>query len=67
MPQTGPLPGAYAKSMLPELEARLRTGELSLRGVNGTVLELDERLLADVDTPEQLAALATARAARRDA
>ena len=54
VPQTGPLPGAYAQSMLPELEARLGRGELSLRGVNQTVLELDERLLADVDTPGDL-------------
>jgi molybdenum cofactor guanylyltransferase len=54
VPQTGPLPGAYAKSMLPELEARLAGGELSLRGVNRTVLELDARLLADVDTPADL-------------
>ena len=57
VPQTGPLPGAYARSMLPALEARLAAGELSLRGVNGTVLELDERLLADVDTPEDLTAM----------
>ena len=54
VPQTGPLPGAYAQSMLPELESRLGRGELSLRGVNQTVLELDERLLADVDTPGDL-------------
>jgi molybdopterin-guanine dinucleotide biosynthesis protein A len=57
VPQTGPLPGAYAKSMLPELEARLRAGELSLRGVNRTVLELDEALLVDVDTAAELEAL----------
>lgn len=55
VPQTGPLPGAYAKAMLPELERRLRAGELSLRGVNECVLELDDRLLADVDTPQDLA------------
>jgi molybdopterin-guanine dinucleotide biosynthesis protein A len=57
VPQTGPLPGAYAKSMLPELEARLSAGELSLRGVNRTVLELDEALLVDVDTAAELEAL----------
>jgi molybdopterin-guanine dinucleotide biosynthesis protein A len=67
VPQTGPLPGAYAKSMLPELESRLSAGELSLRGVNRAVLELDERLLADVDTPDELRELERARAARRDA
>ncbi len=57
VPQTGPLPGAYAKSMLPELEARVGRGELSLRGVNLTVLEVDEGQLADVDVPADLAAL----------
>ena len=30
VPVTGPLPGAYAKSALPELEARLAAGELAL-------------------------------------
>jgi molybdopterin-guanine dinucleotide biosynthesis protein A len=58
VPQTGPLPGAYAKSMLPELEARIVRGERTLRGVNPTVLELDPALLADVDSPADLAALA---------
>jgi molybdopterin-guanine dinucleotide biosynthesis protein A len=57
VPQTGPLPGAYAKAMLPELERRLADGRLSLRGVNPRVLELDERLLANVNTPAELAAL----------
>ena len=57
VPQTGPLPGAYSKAMLPLVEARVARGELSLRGVNPTVLDVDRRLLADVDTPEQLAAL----------
>lgn len=57
VPQTGPLPGAFAKSMLPEIEARVAAGRLSLWGVNERVLELDERLLADVDTVEELAAL----------
>ena len=57
VPQTGPLPGAYAKSMLPELEARVARGEWSLRGVNRNALELDPELLADVDTAGDLAAL----------
>jgi len=57
VPQTGPLPGAFAKSMLPEIEARVAAGRLSLWGVNERVLELDERLLADVDTPQELEAL----------
>jgi molybdopterin-guanine dinucleotide biosynthesis protein A len=58
VPQTGPLPGAYAKAMLPELERRLASGELRLRGVNANVLEIDDRLLVDLDTPEELARLA---------
>jgi len=50
VPQTGPLPGVYTKSMLPELEQRVSAGELSLRGVNLAVTQLDERLLANVNT-----------------
>ncbi len=57
VPQTGPLPGAYTRSMLPVLERRVAQGELSLRGVNPTVLEIDEALLVDVDTPGDLARL----------
>ena len=55
VPQTGPLPGAYSKAMLPELEARVVRGEFSLRGVNPAVLDVDEALLADVDTLADLA------------
>ena len=58
VPQTGPLPGAYTKAMLGELEARLVSGRYDLRDVNPTVLELDERLLVNVNTPADLAALA---------
>jgi molybdopterin-guanine dinucleotide biosynthesis protein A len=54
VPQTGPLPGVYSKAALPELERRVAAGELSLRGVNDTVLELDERLLVNVNTPTDL-------------
>ena len=50
IPQTGPLPGVYAKAMLPELESRVARGELSLRGVNPAVLEVDEKLLLNVNT-----------------
>lgn len=57
VPQTGPLPGAYEKAMLPLIEQRIAAGELSLRGVNPTVLIVDERLLTDVDTPGDLAGL----------
>jgi molybdopterin-guanine dinucleotide biosynthesis protein A len=57
VPQTGPLPGAYTKAALPELEERLASGDYCLRGLNPRVLELDERLLANVNTPVELAAL----------
>ena len=52
-----PLPGAYPRALLPVLEERLAQGELSLRGVNPTTLELPVELLADADTPAELAAL----------
>ena len=58
VPQTGPLPGAYDESHLPELERRIADGTYSLRGVNARVLEIDPLLVADADTPEELAALA---------
>ncbi len=54
VPQTGPLPGAYAKAHLLLLEERVARGELSLWGVNGTMLELDEQLLANANTPREL-------------
>jgi molybdenum cofactor guanylyltransferase len=57
VPQTGPLPGAYEKTMLPELEGRLAAGDYRLRGLNPRVLQLDGRLLANVNTPAELAAL----------
>lgn len=55
--QTGPLPGAYAKADLPELERRLAAGEYSLRGLNPRVVEADPRLLANANTPLELSAL----------
>jgi molybdenum cofactor guanylyltransferase len=57
VPQTGPLPGAYSKEMLPALEARLRSGQLSLRGVNSRVLEVDPAVLVNVNTEPELRAL----------
>ena len=53
-----PLPGGYPTSLLPELERRVASGERSLRGVNTTVVDVPVSLLADADTPEELAALA---------
>ena len=57
VPQTGPLPGAYSKAMLPELERRIGSGELTLRGVNEHELQLDSQLLVNVNRPEDLAGL----------
>lgn len=54
VPQTGPLPGAYPTAALPLLEERVSRGELSLRGVNANVLHVEEALLVDVDTPDDL-------------
>lgn len=64
IPHTGPLPGAYTKMLLPEFERRVASGELSLRGVNPTVLELDERLLANINTRMDLIEAAVADWAR---
>jgi molybdopterin-guanine dinucleotide biosynthesis protein A len=55
--QTGPLPGAYSQADLPELERRLAAGDYTLRGVNPRVVEVDPRVLANVNTPAELSAL----------
>jgi molybdenum cofactor guanylyltransferase len=51
VPQTGPLPGAYRKTALPALTS----GELSIRRaiavLDVAVVELDEALLVNVNTP----------------
>jgi molybdopterin-guanine dinucleotide biosynthesis protein A len=58
VPQTGPLPGAWAKSALPALEQRLSSGPLALyrayEELDVAILEIDPQLLADVDTPGEL-------------
>ena len=58
VPQTGPLPGAYAKSALPTLERRLEEGRLALRDaleeLDTVRLQLDPTLLANVNTPDDL-------------
>ena len=64
VPQTGPLPGAYPTELLPELEARVGRRELSLRGVNPEVLEVDEKLLLNVNTRMDLVEAAIADWAR---
>jgi molybdopterin-guanine dinucleotide biosynthesis protein A len=66
VPETGPLPGAYAQSALPVLEGRLEAGELALRDALGELdartVELDPDLLMNVNTErdlDRLRALAT--------
>jgi molybdopterin-guanine dinucleotide biosynthesis protein A len=58
VPQTGPLPGAYRKTALPVLERRLGDGRLALRDalseLETRTLEVDETLLANVNTPDEL-------------
>jgi molybdopterin-guanine dinucleotide biosynthesis protein A len=58
VPQTGPLPGAYAKSALPVLERRAKRGELALRGALAELkvarLKFDSELLLNVNTPDEL-------------
>jgi molybdopterin-guanine dinucleotide biosynthesis protein A len=58
VPQTGPLPGAYAKSALLVLERRLAEGPLALYRAYDELdvveLRFDPALLADVDTPNDL-------------
>lgn len=58
VPQTGPLPGAWAKSALPVLESRLAGGPLALYrtydALDVAELQVDPELLVDVDTPGEL-------------
>jgi molybdopterin-guanine dinucleotide biosynthesis protein A len=57
VPQTGPLPGAYSKADLPELERRLASGDYSLRGLNPNVIAVGEYELVNLNTREELSAL----------
>jgi molybdenum cofactor guanylyltransferase len=64
VPQTGPLPGAWAKSALPVLEARLAAGgPLALYRtydeLDVAAVEVAPGLLIDVDFPADLAAIRT--------
>jgi molybdenum cofactor guanylyltransferase len=58
VPQTGPLPSAWAKTALPVLEQRLAQGPLALyrayEELEVAQLRFDPALLADVDTPQDL-------------
>jgi len=61
VPPGTPLPGAFARSALPVLERRLAQGRLALvdalEDLDVAEVELDPRLVADADTPEELARL----------
>ena len=58
VPETGPLPGAYARSALPVLEQRLGEGRLALHDALAELdtrsVDLDEELLANVNTERDL-------------
>jgi molybdopterin-guanine dinucleotide biosynthesis protein A len=58
IPQTGPLPGAYAKSALPALEQHAARGQLALKGALADLavarVEFDSALLLNVNTPDEL-------------
>jgi molybdopterin-guanine dinucleotide biosynthesis protein A len=56
-PQSGPLPGAYTREQLPQLERKLERGDYSLRDIAATIVELAERELANVNSPADLDAL----------
>lgn len=59
VPPTGPLPGAYRKSALSVLEARLAAGELALyralEELSVRIVETQEDELRNVNTPADLA------------
>ena len=59
VPQSGPLPGAYRKSVLPALEQRVAAGELALyralEALSVRVVETDDEELRNVNTPADLA------------
>ena len=61
VPQTGPLPGAYRKSALPVLQRRLAAERLSvaeaLSELDTRTVVLDERVLVNVNTPDDLRGL----------
>ncbi len=64
VPHTGPLPGAYPKDLVPELESRVSRAELSLRDLGLPVVDLDESALANVNTRMDLVAATVADWAR---
>ena len=61
VPPGSPLPGAYSRSALHVLERRLAAGELALRDalpeLDTVTVEVEPRLLVNVNAPEEHAAL----------
>ena len=61
-PAATPAPCAFATRVLPQVAARLAGDDLSLAGalraVDTAILELDEQLLVDTDTPDELREIA---------
>jgi molybdopterin-guanine dinucleotide biosynthesis protein A len=53
-PQTGPLPGAYRKSTLMALEAGERSIRRVLERLDVATVNLDEALLLNVNSPQDL-------------
>jgi molybdopterin-guanine dinucleotide biosynthesis protein A len=51
---TGPLPGAYRRETLPELERKLAAGDYSLRGVEAAVVDIAADELVNVNTEAEL-------------
>jgi len=58
MPPSGPLPGAYRRTALPELERALADERLALReaiaGLDVAIVDLDAALLVNVNTPDDV-------------
>jgi molybdopterin-guanine dinucleotide biosynthesis protein A len=54
---TGPLPGAFPRTLLADFERKLADGDYSLRDVNAAVVELDRDELLNVNTPDDLKAV----------
>jgi molybdopterin-guanine dinucleotide biosynthesis protein A len=53
-PSRGPLPGAYRRTALPALESGELAIHRAIAGLDVAVLDLDERLLLNVNTPADL-------------
>jgi molybdopterin-guanine dinucleotide biosynthesis protein A len=54
VPQTGPLPGAYRNTALPALMSGERSIRRAIAGLDVAVVVLDEELLVNVNTPDDV-------------